>query len=138
MATTEKKITKREIFESIITAMNGGDWAYAPEVYVEFCEKEVAALDAKAAKAAEKAAEKRALGDALQDAVLAVLTDEFVDAGTIAANVGEFDGEEVSAPKVQYRLRQLVASNKAEQTDMSIPASEGKKARIVKGYRLAQ
>ena len=138
MANTEKKVTKREIFESIVKAMNGEDWAFEPEVYVAFCEKEIASLDAKAAKAAEKAAEKRAQGDALQDAVLAALTNEFADAKAVAAAVGEFEGEEVSAAKAQYRLRQLVANGQAEQTDLQIPASEGKKARIVKGYRLAQ
>ena len=138
MANTEKKVTKREIFESIVKAMNGEDWAFEPEVYVAFCEKEIASLDAKAAKAAEKAAEKRAQGDALQEAVLAALTNEFVDAKAVAAAVGEFEGEEVSPAKAQYRLRQLVANGQAEQTDLQVPAAEGKKARIVKGYRLAQ
>lgn len=138
METNEIKMTEREFYESIKSAMEGNDWAYDTDVYVAFCDKKLTALDNKAAKAAEKRAEKRAEGDALQAAVLAVLGTEFEDAKTIAARVESPDGEEVSAAKCQYRLRQLVANGQAEQDDIHMPASEGKKARIVKGYRLAQ
>ena len=133
----EKKITKREMFEAIKTGYTTGEWTVSETEVVEFCENEIALLDKKAAKAKERQAEKKAAGDELTDAVKAALTDEFAVIANIAAKVVETYGEDATVSKVTYRLGQLVKSGEAESTDVKIPATEGQKARTIKGYRLA-
>lgn len=127
-----KKITKKEMFAKIAAAMSEDI-----EV-VEFCEKEIAALDRKAEKARERAAKKRAAGDELKTAVAGVLTNEFRTAADIAedliASGFENDGEVPSAAKVIYRLNALVKDGVAEKTDITIETSEGKKS-TRKAYR---
>ena len=132
----EKKITKREMFEAIKAGYTTGEWTVSETEVVEFCENEIALLDKKAAKAKERQAEKKAAGDELTDAVKAALTDEFTVIADIAAKVVETYGEDATVSKVTYRLGQLVKSGEAESTDVKIPATEGQKARTIKGYRL--
>ena len=52
---TEKvrKITKREIYEAIAEAMEIGESTIDPQEIIDFCYKEIAALDRKAEKARE-------------------------------------------------------------------------------------
>ena len=125
----EKKMTKKEMFEKIMAAM-----ATDVEV-VEFCEKEIAALDKKAAKAKETAAKKKAEGDELTEKVFEVLTAEFECIACITEKVGD---EEVSIAKVQYRLGQLVKAGRAEKEEITIESEDGKKRRKAMAYRLAQ
>ena len=106
---TEKKITKKEILAAIRAQVEGtamvGD--IPADVVLEFIDKTVAQIDAKAAKAKEKAAEKKADGDALKAEVFALLTDEFQTADAITAALNK---EDVSKSKVVARLTQLVAA----------------------------
>ena len=134
MANKTNKVTEKEIYASIKAAMEGGEWAYDTQTYIDFCDKKIDALDRKAAKAKADAEKKKAEGDALQDAVYAVLGSEFETAKAIAARV-EFGDEEVSAAKVQYRLRQLVANGKAVSEDIKV--EENGKSKVLKGYKLA-
>ena len=132
----EKKITKREMFEAIKVGCTTGEWIVSDIEIAEFCDNEIALLDKKAIKAKERAAEKRAAGDELTDTVKSVMsTDEFEVIADIAAKVAEIDAES-TIHKVTYRLGQLVKNGLAESTDVKIPASEGAKARTIKGYRL--
>ena len=119
----EKKTTKREFYEMIkeIVAEN--------ETLVAFCEKEIAAIDAKAEKAKERAAAKRAEGDALREAVQAVLTSEFQTIDEITEKV---EGEEVTKAKVTARLTQLVKAEIAEKTDVKNEET----GKTVKAYKL--
>ena len=129
-----EKITKRDMFEAIIEAVNGGEWKYDAAEVVEFCEKEIGNLDKKAAKAKEAAAKKRAEGDELTDAVRAALsTDTFEPIADIAARI---QGEDVTVAKVTYRLTQLVKNGEAEKSEITIPGGEGVKARKIQGYRI--
>ena len=133
---TEKKITKKEFYAGIIEAMSTGDCPIAAEEVIAFCENEIALLDKKAEKAKERAAAKRAEGDELTDVVKSVMsTDEFEVIADIAAKVAEVDPE-ATVHKVSYRLTQLVKNGFAESTDVKIPATEGSKARVIKGYKL--
>ena len=106
---TEKKITKKEILAAIRAQVEGtamvGD--IPADVVLEFIDKTVAQIDAKAAKAKEKAAENKADGDALKAEVFALLTDEFQTADAITAALNK---EDVSKSKVVARLTQLVAA----------------------------
>lgn len=134
---TEKKITKREMFEAIKAGCTTGEWTVSDTEVAEFCENEIALLDKKAAKAKERQAEKKAAGDELTDAVRAALTNEFAVIADIAAKVAETYGEDATVARITYRLTQLVKNGEAENGDVKIAATEGQKARTIKAYKLA-
>ena len=134
------KMTKREMFEAMISGFSGGDFAFetadgvvavSPEQFVEFAQKEITLLDNKAAKAKERAAAKRAEADELMEVVQSLLTDEFQTAADIAAQI---EGEDVSAAKVVARLGKLVAAEVAVKDDIKVVGADGKKS-VRKGYR---
>ena len=137
-----EKYTKRNMFEALVSYANGGSMAFedgegtvhvvTPDILAEFAEKEIAALDKKAEKAKERAAQKRAEGDELTDAVRAALTNEYASIPDITARI---EGEDVTVGKVQYRLKVLVENGEVEKTELTIPGSDGMKARHIKGYR---
>ena len=107
----EKKMTKKEMFEKIMAAM-----ATDVEV-VEFCEKEIAALDKKAAKAKEAAAKKREEADELLEVVKSILTHDFQTLGDIAAQI---EGEDVTKAKVTARLTALVNAGIAKKEPVKV------------------
>ena len=129
-----EKITKREMYEAIKETFETGSCKFDAATVVAFCEKEIASLDSKAAKAKERAAAKKAEADGLTDLVAAALTDEFQVIADIAATVAESDAD-ATVSKVTYRLGRLVEAGKAEKTQVTIPATEGSKARKVQAYR---
>ena len=116
----EKKMTKKEMFEKIMAAM-----ATDVEV-VEFCEKEIAALDKKAAKAKEAAAKKREEADELLEVVKSILTCEFQTLGDIAAQI---EGEGVSVQKIAARTRKLGDCGYAGKEEGGGGGASGKKAK---------
>ena len=116
----------REIFENTETSI--GD--ITPDMVIEFCDKEIAALDRRAEKARENAAKRKAEGDDMTEAVYAALTDEFT---TIAAITLATDFEDVTVGKVQYRLKTLVDSNRAEKQEITV--EENGKSRKAMGFR---
>ena len=129
------KITKRERYESIkaLCTAVGNIEGFDLDGIVEFCDKEMATLAARAEKAKERAAEKRAQGDELQSAVLAALTDEFATRDEMTSRV---EGDEVTVAKVGYRLTQLVKAGVAVKDETTMPNAEGK-TRKVSVYKLA-
>ena len=129
-----EKITKREMYEAIISLAATGEMKYDKDEYIDFCQNEIALLDKKAAKAKETAAKKRAEGDELTDAVRAALSNEQLE--PIADIAARIEGEDVTVSKVTYRLTQLVKNGEAEKGEISIPGGEGVKARKIMGYRL--
>ena len=132
MTEKTKKATKREIYEAIAKAMETGESPIEPQEIIDFCYKEIAALDRKAEKARENAAKKREEGDALTDLVREALTDEYSIIADITARI-ESDEIEVTVAKVQYRLNQLVQMGEAEKSDISVGETGSK--RTLKGYR---
>lgn len=130
-----EKITKREMYEAIKATFETGECEYPAEAVIAFCEKEIASLDAKAAKAKERAAAKKAEADVLYDQVKDVLTDEFATIADIAAKVAEVNPD-ATVSKVTYRLTKLVEAGVAEKTPIKIAATETSKARTVQGYRI--
>lgn len=130
-----EKITKREMFEAIKATFETGDCEVPAEAVIAFCEKEIASLDAKAAKAKERAAAKKAEADVLYDQVKDALTDEFATIADIAAVVAEVNPD-ATVSKVTYRLTKLVEAGVAEKTPIKIAATETSKARTVQGYRV--
>ena len=132
---TNTKITKKDRFATLIALFSGDiileDIADADD-YVAFFEKEVAALDKKAAKAKETAAKKKAEGDELTDRIADVLTDEFATISDIVKALGD---EDVSNQKASYRLGKLVDAGKAVKGELNI-GGEGKTRKVV-AYKLA-
>ena len=132
-----EKITKREMFEAIKETFETGACKYDAATVTAFCDKEIAALDAKAAKAKERAAAKKSEGDELMAQVREALTGEFRVIADIAADVAEVNADATVA-KVTYRLGKLVEAGVAEKTQVTIPATEGSKARKVQAYRACE
>lgn len=132
MTEKTKKITKRDIYEAISQAMETGESTIEPQEIIDFCHKEIAALDRKAEKARENAAKKREEGDALLELVRNALTDEYSIIADITARI-ESDEVEVTVAKVQYRLNQLIQMGEAEKSDVSVGETGSK--RTLKGYR---
>ena len=132
-----EKITKREMFEAIKETFETGSCKYEASVVMDFCSKEIAALDAKAAKAKERAAAKKAEVDELMTQVEEALTGEFQTIADIAAVVAEVNAD-ATVSKTTYRLTKLVEAGIAEKTQISIPGADGGKTRKVQGYRLAE
>ena len=131
-----EKITKRDMYTAIANGVKTGDFTYDVNDIVDFCDKEIAALDRKAAKAKERAATKAAEADALTGAVADVLTtDEFKTIADIVAVIAANDAD-VTASKVTYRLTKLVKDGAAEKAEVTVPGVDGGKARKVMGYRL--
>ena len=116
----EKKITKKMMFEEVIAMAE----AAGRTDIVEFAEKEIVALDKKAAKAKETAAKKRAESDELMEVVKSLLTDEFQTLGDIAAQI---EGEDITVAKVTARMTKLVKSGCAVKEEVSVEGADGKK-----------
>lgn len=130
-----EKLTKRSVYEALLKMVTEtGTLDITEDELKTFCENEIALLDKKAEKAKERAATKRAEGDALTDAVRGALTGEFESIADIAARI---EGEDVTVAKVQYRLGQLAKNGEAVKEQITIPGSEGQKARKVMAYKLA-
>ena len=129
-----EKITKREMFEAIKETFETGTCKFDAATVMAFCDKEIASLDTKAAKAKERAAAKKAEADVLMDQVRDALTGEFQTIADIAAAVAEVNAD-ATVSKVTYRLTKLVEAGDAEKTDVSVPGVDGAKARKVKAFR---
>ena len=132
-----EKITKREMFEAIKETFETGTCKFDAATVMAFCDKEIASLDSKAAKAKERAAAKKAEADVLMDQVRDALTGEFQTIADIATTVAEVNAD-ATVSKVQYRLSKLVENQVAEKTQITIPATETSKARKVMAYRVYQ
>lgn len=112
----DTKMTKVEILGMIKEACEDN------EVIVEFCDKEIAALGAKAEKAKARAAAKKAEGDELRAIVASVLTTEpMIAEDVLAAITGVKD---LTKAKVIARLTQLVKAGEAVKTEVTV---DGKK-----------
>ena len=131
---TKNTITKKECFAAIVTMMETGACPVDKDIMIEFANKEIAALERKAAKAKETAAKKRAEGDELKTAVAAVLTDEPQLIADITAAVTDVVPD-ASVAKVSYRLRQLEKEGTAEKTSVNV-GETGKKRTLV-AYKAA-
>ncbi len=96
---------------------------------VAFCDKKIAALDNKAAKAKERAAKKAAEGDAITEAIVAVLTAEAQTNADILDQI-ETD-EDVTVAKIAYRTDKLAKAGRAVKTEVIVADDNGKKRKLV-------
>ena len=105
----EKKVTKAMMFEAVREVVEASDAENKAEM-VEFIDKQLEQLAAKAEKARARAAEKKIAGDELREVVKSVLTENFQ---TIDAITAQIVGEDVTKAKVTARLTQLIKTGEA-------------------------
>ena len=117
----EKKVTKKEMFEGLKAILTENFEAAEVAEYVEFIDKEVGAIDARAEKEKTRRAEKKAEGDALGDAVKAAIegAEEPITAEGIVDKVIE-EFPEATVAKVRYRASNLVKNEVVTKTELKI------------------
>lgn len=121
-----EKMTKTKWFEEIKEVVMAAECEHQEEM-IEFIDKQIELLEAKAEKAKERAAKTKAEGDALRDAVEALLTGEFQSADEITA---QLESEDITKAKVVARLTQLVRAEIADKEQMK--DSSGRKVMFYK------
>ena len=112
-----EKITEREMFEAIREIAE----AVERNDIIDFCEKKIEQLRAKAEKARERAEAKK-VEDPIYDAVKACLTVDLQIPEQILEQIKDI--EELSVPKVRARLTKLVKEGFATKDEVDV---EGKK-----------
>ena len=124
-----KKITKKERYESIkaLCDIVGDPEGIDVGSIIEFCDNEIAAIDARAAKAKERKAAKKAEGDEMTETIFGVLTDEPATIDTIVAAIGD---ENITKGKVIYRLSSMAREGRIVKTEVSIEGADGKTRRV--------
>jgi hypothetical protein len=100
---------------------------------VEFCDKQLASLEAKAVKAKARAEEKRAAGDELRAVIADLLTNVPQTAEEILAQINDESGE-LTKQKVIARMTQLVNYGMASKCDVTVEIDGKKTSR--KAYTL--
>lgn len=123
----EKKVTKAMMFEAVREVVEASDAENKVEM-IDFIDKQLEQLAAKAEKARARAAEKKVAGDELREVVKSVLTENFQ---TIDAITAQIVGEDVTKAKVTARLTQLVKTGDAVKEQIK----DG--SRKVMAYRLS-
>lgn len=123
----EKKMTKKDYYTLIKEKVEETNIEGKDEL-VEFINKQISQIEAKAEKAKIKAIEKQKAGDELRDRVKSILTNELQTADAITAQI---DDEDVTKAKVIARLTQLVKNGDAEKED--VKTEDG---RSVKAYKI--
>lgn len=123
----EKKVTKAMMFEAVRDVIAASD-ADEKDAMIDFIDKQLEQLAAKAEKARARAAEKKIAGDELREVVKSVLTENFQ---TIDAITAQIVGEDVTKAKVTARLTQLVKTEEAVKEQVK----DG--SRKVMAYKLA-
>ena len=105
-----EKMTKVEMFENIRGYLNGNEMSCSVDEAVEFIDKQIEQLEAKAAKAKYRAAAKRADGDALREMVFQCVDAKPKTIDEITADVIDIaeDTSDITKAKVTARLTQLV------------------------------
>ena len=118
-------MTKREFLNEVIAAG-------ISEVITEFAQKEIAALDARNAKRAATPSKTQLANEPLKAEILTKLKEinDFRTAGEVSSWFGLNDEgkPKVSVQKASSLLRQLVAENVLEQTEVKVPKKGKQKA----------
>ena len=123
----EKKMTKAMMFEAVRDVIAASD-AAEKDAMIDFIDKQMEQLAAKAEKAKARAAEKKVAGDELRAVIKQVLTNDFQ---TIDAITAQIAGEDVTKAKVTARLTQLIKTGEAVKEQVKAGS------RKVMAYKLA-
>lgn len=128
------KITNKSRYAAIINALTGAPCDIETDELVNFCERQIAAIDRKSEKARERAAEQRKVSDELTERIAAMLTDEPQTLSELAAAIGD---EDITTSKVSARCSKLVKEGRAAKTEVTVPGTEGTKSRKLVAYTCA-
>lgn len=120
------KLTKKDYYGMIREIVVESDTENKDEL-IAFVNKQVEAIDSRAAKAKERAASKKVEGDALRNQVEGLLTNEYQTAEDILAQA---QGADLTKGKITARLTQLIKAGVAEKEAVKV------EDRKVMGYRL--
>lgn len=120
------KLTKKDYYGMIREIVVESDVENKEEL-LAFVDKQVEAIDSRAAKAKERAASKKVEGDALRTQVEGLLTNEYQTAEDILAQA---QGADLTKAKITARLTQLIKAGVAEKETVKV------EDRKVMGYRL--
>ena len=120
------KLTKKDYYEMIKGIVTESDVENKEEL-IAFVDRQVEAIDSRAAKAKERAASKKVEGDALRAQVEGLLTNEYQTAEDILAQA---QGADLTKAKITARLTQLIKAGVAEKEAVKV------EDRKVMGYRL--
>ena len=112
----DMKMTKAMWLEEIKGVVEAADYENK-EGAIEFINKQIETLAAKAEKAKEKAAKAKAEGDELRAIVEGILT---ADAQPIDDIVAQIEGEDVTKAKVTARLTALVNAGIAKKEPVKV------------------
>lgn len=137
------KITKRNMFEALVTLGTTGTLCFedpdgnvvdvTAAQLVDFANNELELLANRAAKNKERRAAKTAANDELIEAVYDAVGDDWDTIPDITARV-DFDGE-LSVNRVMTRLSTLYKDGRIEKGEVTIPGSDGMRARKLSAYR---
>lgn len=111
-----EKMTKAMWFEELKGVVLASEYANKDEA-IEFIDKQLETLAAKAEKAKERAAKTKAEGDELRAIVEGILT---ADAQPIDDIVAQIEGEDVTKAKVTARLTALVNAGIAKKEPVKV------------------
>lgn len=128
------KITNKSRYAAIINALTGAPCDIETDELVNFCERQIAAIDRKSEKARERAAEQRKVSDELTERIAAMLTDEPQTLSELATAI---DDEDITPSKVSARCSKLVKEGRAAKTEITVPGTDGAKSRKLVAYTCA-
>ena len=123
----EKKMTKKDYY-TLIKEMVEKTNVEEKDELIEFVDKQISQIEAKAEKAKIRATERQKTGDELREKVKSILTNELQTADDITVKIDE---EDITRAKIIARLTQLVKIGEVEKEDV-----ETEDGRSVKAYKL--
>ena len=127
-------ITNKSRYAAIINVLTGVPSDIETDELVNFCERQIDAIDRKSEKARARAAEQRKGSDELTERIAAMLTDEPQTLGELAAASGD---EDITTSKVSARCAKRVKEGRAAKTEVTVPGADGAKSRKLVAYTCA-
>ena len=118
------KITNKSRYAAIINVLTGMPSDIETDELVNFCERQIDAIDRKSEKAKARAAER----------IAAMLTDEPQTLSELAAAIGD---EDITTSKVSARCSKLIKEGRAAKTEVTVPGTDGSKSRKLVAYTCA-
>ena len=107
------KITKKEMFTSIINLLEGNETAHSASECVDFCKAQIELLSNRSATASRKPSKEKIENDAVRELIMAVLTDapdETFNRAELSELIPELEG--ATANRLAGLMRPLVDAGK--------------------------
>ena len=107
------KITKKDMFTSIINLLEGNETAHSASECVDFCKAQIELLSNRSATASRKPSKEKVENDAVRELIMAVLTDapdETFNRAELSELIPKLEG--VTANRLAGLMRPLVDAGK--------------------------